>query len=48
VLLPYLDEFPIAFALAGNEVFLERMSPRPLDLGVIIELPDLPVVEALR
>lgn len=49
VLLPYLNEFPVAFALADKKAqdLLGRLALRPLDLHEIIELPDLPILERL-
>jgi hypothetical protein len=57
VLLQYLDEFPVAFALPDKvasvlsakkaQDFLGRLALRPLDLHEFIELPDLCIVERL-
>lgn len=49
VLLPYMDELPIAFASLNHpsDEFLRRLILRPLDLNEPIELPDLPIKDCL-
>ena len=49
VLLPYLQELPIAFSLVNKppQDFLSQVILRPLALGKFIELPDLPIVERI-
>ncbi len=51
LLLPFLDELPIAFAMAHNErIIRDWMSTkkvRPLNLDAWLDLPDLPMLDAL-
>lgn len=57
VLLQYLEEIPVAFALPDKvasalsaekaQDFLRRLALKPLNLNEFIELPDLPIMECL-
>jgi hypothetical protein len=51
VILPHMDELPIAFATGhldnDAQVFLNSIPRRPLDLSEAFSLPDFPIVDRL-